>query len=338
MIDKLIIHKGDYIYIRFKALIWHSNCLIKHQTVLQSSINLLEEIYINSYPNLPLVVSFRGVVDTERPFENFFSETVSVQKRPIIFIHNESFGDKIVESIFRIAEPHKRPKHEADPEELDVIKVCCTVEKNDLVKGLIKKIETVEHEFLINAIKACHKPVSHRLLSTVVSANVEFDAAKIISEPSIFIWVCLFMADKISKLIKETFHGEAFNPNSSNIKLLAVSLRGCPFTSAVSFLINKEYDTIDHLGPKHKLFDIELFENFKKGSQYIYIGDFTVGGTEIKIAQAYAELLGCELNYAVVLSSLLDPEVFKENFILMPLTRINDVIPDAKYKLTDSTE
>jgi hypothetical protein len=90
MIDKLIIHKGDYIYIRFKALIWHSNCLIKHQTILLSSIKLLEKIYLDIYPDLPLVVSFRGVVDTERPFENFFSETVSVKKRPIIFIHNDS--------------------------------------------------------------------------------------------------------------------------------------------------------------------------------------------------------------------------------------------------------
>ena len=338
MIDKLIIHKGDYIYIRFKALIWHSNCLIKHQTILQSSINLLEKIYLDIYPDLPLVVSLRGVVDTERPFENFFSETVSVKIRPLIFIHNESFGDKVVESILRITEPTKRPKQEADPEEFDVIKVCCTSSQNDIVKGLVKKIEKVEQKFLVDAIKSCHKKVKHRLLSTVVAANVEFDAAKIVSEPSIFIWVCLFMADKILEFIKDKSQTESFNPNFSNIKLLAVSLRGSPFASAVSFLINRGYDTIDHLGPKHKLFDIELFENFKKGTQYIYIGDFVVGGTEIKIAQAYAELLGCELNYAVVLSSLLEPEVFKENFKLIPLTRINDIVPDAEYKLIDTNE
>jgi hypothetical protein len=335
MIEKLVIHKGDYIYIRFKALIWHSNCLIKHQTILQSSIKLLEEIYINTFPTIPLVVSLRGVVDTERPFENFFSETVSVKKRPIIFIHNESFSDNIIQAILRV-EKNKQPQFSSDPNELDVVKVSCTASEDLVVKGLISKIEKAEQEFLLKAIKDCHKPVNQRLLSTVVNANVEFDAAKIISEPNVFIWVCLFMADKITAFIKEKFHGDSFNPNSSNIKLLAVSLRASPFASAVSFLIDRGYDTIDHLGPKHKLFDIELIENFKKGIQYIYIGDFAVGGTEIKIAQAYAELLGCELNYAVVLSSLLEPEVFKENFTLIPLTRINDAVPNAEYKLTDT--
>lgn len=334
MIDKLIIHKGEYIYIRFKALIWHSNCLIKHQTVLQSGIKLLEDVYLNIHSSLPLVVSFKGIVDTERPFENFFSETVFNKKRPIIFIHNESFSDNIIQSILRV-EKSKRPKYESDSIEPDIIKVSCSSNEDKIVKGLIKKIEIAEQEFLKKAIRDCHKPVSHRLLSTVVTANVEFDAARIISEPHVFVWVCLFMADKILEFIKEKFQGDSFNPNSSNIRLLAVSLRASPFASAVSFLINKGYDTIDHLGPKHKLFDVELFENFKKGIQYIYIGDFTVGGTEIKIAKAYTELLGCELNYAVVLSSYLKPEIFKEVFTLVPLTLINDIVPDAEYKLTD---
>lgn len=337
MINKLLIHKGDYVYIRFKALIWHSNCLIKNTTVLQSSIKLLEEIYKNCFPTLPLIVSFRGVIDTERPLENFFSETVYAIKRPIIFIHNESFDENIVQSILRI-DLSKRPQYGSDQEEKDVIKVCCTTKEDSIVKGLINKIEIAEQDFLKSAILSCHKSINQRLLSTVVSANVEFDAAKIISEPALFVWVCLFMADKISSFIKDKMLGDNLNNDSSNIKLLAVSLRSSPFASAVSFLINRGYDTIDHLGPKHKLFDIELLENFKRGIQYIYIGDFAVGGTEIKIAQAYAELLGCELNYAVVLSSLLDPEVFKENFTLIPLTRINDIVPSAEYKLTESNK
>jgi hypothetical protein len=335
MIDKIVIHKGDYAYIRFKALIWHSNCLIKHQTILQSSIKLLEEIYLNIFPEIPLVVSFKGVVDTERPLENFFSEVVSVKKRPLIFVHNESFSDNIIQSITRITENSRRPKYESDPTELDVLKISCGPSEEKIIKGLIKKIEIAEIEFLKKAIFNCHKRVNKRLVSTIVSANVEFDAAKIISEPHVFTWICLFMADKISELIRDAFHGEAYNPNSSNIKLLAVSLRASPFASAVSYLVNKGYDTIDHLGPRHKLFDVEVFENFKKGTQYIYVGDFVIGGTEIKIAKAYAELLGCELNHAVVLGSSLSPDVFKESFSLTTLTRINDIVPDAEYKLLE---
>lgn len=338
MLDKLVFHQGDYVYIRFKALIWQSNCLISHSTIFYSSMKLLETIYLNIEPSKPLVVSLKGVIDLgDRALENFFGEIVKTKMRPIIFVHNESFSDNIIQSILRL-EIEKRPRYASDPTELGVLKVSCSANDDKVVNGLLRKIEKAELDFLKKAISGCCKSVNQRLLSTVVSANVEFDAAKIISEPHVFIWLCLFMADKIMEFIKEKFIGDSFNPNSSNIKLLAVSLRGSPFASAISYLINKGYDTIDHLGPRHKLFDVELFDNFKRGIQYIYIGDFVVGGTEIKIAQAYAELLGCELNYAFVLSSFLDPEVFKENFTLIPLTRINDVVPAAEYKLTDSND
>jgi hypothetical protein len=148
--------------------------------------------------------------------------------------------------------------------------------------------------------------------------------------------MCLFLADALDNYIKKEIEDKEKNPNAPEIKLLAVSLRGSPFASAVSLLINKSYDTIDHLGPRHKLFDFELLDNFKKGIRYIYVGDFIVGGTEVKIAKAYAELLGCELNFAIVLSSLLDPDVFKDSFNLITLTRIKEIVPDADYQLLDN--
>src|SRR6185437_2895019 len=334
MIQHLPIHKGDYVYIRFKALLWHSNCLVQHSTVLQKSVELLEKIYLEYETNFPLVVSFKGIVDSERSFENFFGEVVNKSKRPIIFIHVESFSDQLIDAILRL-DVAKRPRFETDSE--NILKVYCTTDQTSVIKGLIKKVAKAENDFLVAEIKSCSKKVNHRLNSTILSTNVEFDAAKIISEPQVFIWVCPFIADRLNDLIKENFEvaGDNFNPNAPPIKLLSVSLRGSPFASAVSYLINKGYDTIDHLGPKHKLFDVELFENFKKGVQYIYVGDFMVGGTEVKIAKAYSELLGCELNHAVVLSSLLEPDVFKDIVNLCPLTMIREIIHDAEYKLIE---
>ncbi len=334
MIDELVLHEGNYVYIRFKALIWMNNCLLEHKTILQSSVKLLELIYEKVEQSKPLVVSLKDVIEAERALEPFFSEIVNKIKRPIIFIHTESFGDKLMDTLQRLP-PEHRPRFENDDNPY-IFKVYCSKNEDEVVRNLISKVTEAEHKFLENAIKGCHKKVTHRLISTVILTNVEFDASKIISKPSCFIWICLFIADKVKEFI-EKLKGENYNPNSPPIKLLAVSLRGSPFASAVSLLTDIGYDTIDHLGPKHKLFDVEVFENFKKGIQYIYIGDFVIGGTEIKIAKAYAELLGCELDHAVVLSSLLPPSIFKD-FTLIPLTLIKEIVTDAEYQITDPKE
>jgi hypothetical protein len=224
MLDKLVFHEGDYVYIRFKALIWHSNCLIEHSTVFSSSMKLLEDIYSNIEPTKPLVVSFKGVVDLgDKALDNFFGEIVNKTKRPIIFIHNESFSDNIIQAILRL-DADNRPRYESDISELGVLKVCCSVAEDNVVKELIKKVDKAEDTFLKKAISGCHKRIDQRLLSTVVSANVEFDAAKIISEPHVFIWICLFMADKISAFIKTFLIGEQSNPNPSNPNCLKYKL------------------------------------------------------------------------------------------------------------------
>lgn len=338
MIEKLIFTEGNFIYIRLKALIWINNGLAAHSTLLYSAVESLKFIYENIDTRKPFIVSCKGVVDSgDRVLENFFSDVVNKSARPIIFIHTDSFKDFIINSLNKIDET-QAPSYEPIPAER-IIKVNCK-EPIPVLKNINKNIEKIEGKFISDTIKSCYKKDDtgqRRLLSTVVTATGEFDARKIISEPNLFIWMCLFLAESLDNYIKTEIENKEQNPNAPEIKLLAVSLRGCPFTSAVSLLINKSYDTIDHLGPKHKLFDVELLDNFKKGIRYIYVGDFLVGGTEVKIAKAYAELLGCELNHAIVLSSLLSPEVFKDNFSLITLTRIKEIVPDADYQLLDNS-
>ncbi len=335
MFKKLIITESNFVYIRLKALIWEKNGLISHATLTFSAIESLREIFENSEIRKPLIVSCKGVVDCgDRGLENFFSEVVKRSQRPIVFIHTNSLIDPLIDTLGRIGS--NAPNYENIPKK-NILKVNCDGNSIQInLQTLNSDIQDVEQRFITDTIKACYKRNDTgqiRLLSTVVMAGGEFDAGKIISEPHLFIWMCLFLAEKLDLYIKNEIEEKEKNPNAPEIKLLAVSLRGCPFAGAVSLLINKSYDTIDHLGPKHKLFDIELLNNFKKGVRYIYMGDFIVGGTEVKIAKAYAELLGCELNHAIVLSSLLEPEVFKDNFILISLTKIKDVIPDAEYQL-----
>jgi hypothetical protein len=335
MIEKLIISESSFIYIRLKALIWNSNGLTAHSTLYFTAVEALKEIYEKIDTRKPLIVSCKGVVDGgDRGLENFFADIVKNSERPIIFIHTESLLDLLLNTIHQVGA--KAPNYEQIPEK-NIFKVNCK-ESIVALNEINSEIEKVEKRFIHDTIKSCYKADKSgqvRLLSTVVKAKGEFDAGKIISEPHLFIWICLFLAETLDNYIKKEIEEKERNPNAPEIKLLAVSLRGSPFAAAISLLINKSYDTIDHLGPRHKLFDVELLDNFKKGVRYIYVGDFIVGGTEVKIAKAYAELLGCEMNYAVVLSSLLDPDVFKDNFNLIALTRIKEVVPEADYQLLD---
>jgi hypothetical protein len=335
MIEKLILSESDFIYIRLKALIWKNNGLKSPATVYFSSVESIKEIYEKIEPRKPLIISCKGVVDGgDRSFENFFADIVKPSKRPIIFIHTFPLIDLLLSSIRSVGA--KAPNSEQIPEE-NIFKVNCT-EPISILKNINSVIEEVEKKFIHDTFKGCYKPDKSgqlRLLSTVVKAKGEFDACKIISEPHLFIWICLILADALDTFIKNEIEDKERNPNSPELRLLVVSLRGSPFASAVSMLINKRYDTIDHLGPRHKLFDLELLDNFKKGIRYFYIGDFIVGGTEVKIAKAYAEILGCELNHAIVLSSWLNPDVFKDNFNLISLTRIKEIVPDADYQLLD---
>ena len=41
-------------------------------------------------------------------------------------------------------------------------------------------------------------------------------------------------------------------------------------------LLGLDYDTVDHLGPKHKLFDVDFFNNKTNKHIYIYIGDVNI--------------------------------------------------------------
>ena len=337
MIEKLIFSEGNFIYIRLKTLIWINNGLTAHSTLLFSAVESLKNIYHNLGTAKPLVVSCKGVVDGgDRALENFFGDIVKNSDRAIIFIHTDSLKDLILNSITKL-EANRAPTYEQIAEK-SIIKVNCKYDASKL-NDINNEIDKIEKKFIVETIRGCYKSdlnPTRRLSSTVVKANGEFDAGKIISEPHLFIYMCLFIAEKLDNYIRTEIEEKVQKINPPEIKLLAVSLRGSPFAAAISTLINKSYDTIDHLGPKHKLFDIEIIDSFKKGVKYIYVGDFIIGGTEVKIAQAYAELLGCELNYAIVLSSLLDPSVFKDNFNLISLTRIKEVVPDADYQLLDN--
>jgi hypothetical protein len=167
------------------------------------------------------------------------------------------------------------------------------------------------------------------LLSTPLLANGEFDASKILLDPKKFLLITTYASD-----ILEDFLLEMGINNTNNTKLLAVSLRSAPFASGLSQLLGYDFVTIDHLGPNHKLFNIDFNQKVFDKSQYVYVGDFLVGGSEIRIAQNYIQFMGGVLNHAFVLGSYLEnsDNRFKGKFDYKYLVGLKNAVPDFKIQ------
>jgi hypothetical protein len=170
------------------------------------------------------------------------------------------------------------------------------------------------------------------LPSTSILAKGEFDAKKIISNRRSMFFVCQLMADDLENFILDHVKTDVEAEGTDGFKVLAVSLRGAPLAAFLSMLLKRQFDFIDHLGPKHKLFDHEILETMEPGVKYLYVGDFIIAGTEVKIAQTYARIGGCELNHAYTIASLF-PEDRYRSFKSKSLFKILDVVKNADYKL-----
>ncbi|MEO7357975.1 MAG: hypothetical protein ABIY50_10715 [Ignavibacteria bacterium] len=321
----------DFVYVRMQGIIWAYSGLLNPSSLEDSSVVGLEKIYQDVNPDKPLIICFKGI---ERISGNdsleIFLRNAKARERKISFINVNDELKKILIQNFQLAqiEDFKKSGNGFSIFSKDNFKE----------EVIIERVREMEKERLFASMNSSFRKLDVRekhFVSTSIIADGEFDAGEIISDPKYFMWICLLMVDELNKL---KFELEEENKKSgillyTELKLIAVSLRGSPFCSAIGLLSNIKYDVLDHLGPKHKLFDTEVLENVNRGILYIYIGDFAAGGTEIKIAKTYINLINCKLKYALVIGSLLKNEVFKNDFELISLIHLKEVRPEVNYEL-----
>ena len=102
----------------------------------------------------------------------------------------------------------------------------------------------------------------------------------------------------------------------------------------MGILNDLDFINIDHIGPIHKVYDSNSLDLNHRNRNYLYIGDFVFGGTEIKLTKVYASFGGAKLNHALVLGSLFDSSVFSD-FKLHELNTLREISDEAKFKLFD---
>lgn len=194
---------------------------------------------------------------------------------------------------------------------------------------LIDEAEIFENKKVIRLIKDSYLEKEQELSSTPLLASGVFNATKLLSDPSKFRWLTLLMVDRITKCI--------MNERAASCSIVSSSLRGASIAGSVReiihFLVPTELFLFDHIGPKH---DFNLNPNhkeIKKGSLCIYIGDFLIAGTELKVTQAYCNLFSGKIDYAFVLGKYTKKDKICGDINIHSLVQLKECVSNLKYEL-----
>lgn len=314
----------DFVYIRLKGLVWTYNGLTNPNNIDKSAGDAINEIYINVEPSKPLILDCKGIVGiTDHAWDIFFS-SIEKNKREVAFINFLKIDQQINFSKKEFCSSLKTWSDDlsiiifSERKKLDIISGTYL----EIDKQILKKIS----DFVGNSFYRYEGGQMKPLSSTPIYSNGEFDAAQIISIPESFFWTSIRMADEVEKIIEENRIGAVNAPAC----LLTVSLRSSPIAAAIGLLLGLNIETVDHFGPIFRNAEGDLSSSMIY--EYIYIGDFTVGGTEIKVSKTYAHMKNCKLAHAVVIGSALEKELFKE-FQLHPLVLLRKCCDNVEYSI-----
>jgi hypothetical protein len=310
---------SKYIFTRMQVLIWCSSGTTLLHSVEKKAGDQLAQLISDFIDDKTIVINFAGIVNIDdHALDDVFVALSKVEKQLVIIN-----GYHLLSIIDRLKKEYNITITSNSSEDW----ISLGKQNQVSLKGINEERKTLKEDFIKESIKKTFIKFDskRRLHSTPILANGEYNSNLIISEIKKFMWMCFFMADRIQELLD--MH------RLTNVKLLTASLRGAPFAAMIGLIKKLEFETIDHFGPKHKVFDIEFLNRIEKGTNYIYIGDFCFGGTEIKIAKTYTEMKSSKLCHALVLGNLIDSIYFKDEFELMSLQSLEGLNPDAEFTL-----
>lgn len=167
-----------------------------------------------------------------------------------------------------------------------------------------------------------------RLQSTPLMASGIFNARGIISNPVDFVAITVGLTEMVERMIKE-------GPPTTNYRILSVSLRASPFAFAVGQFLSHDVEIVDHMGPNMKILEEYTLNSLKGKGPYCYIGDFTIGCSEIRVAETYAIAKGARIQTAAVIGSALDSEEYPFSGKFESLVNLGRIRDSETYPLID---
>jgi len=195
-----------------------------------------------------------------------------------------------------------------------------------------------------------------RLRSTPIRSSRFFDASSILGDPAKYIWVISRLTSDLQRLIKMvTARQKKGELNLKSMpRLIACTTNGVSIASGIQSLLTPgentndvKLDVIYKSGPTPRMVEEYhggIREYDSDGQDwYVYIGDYTIAGTELRIVESYAYYHGVPLLGGLTLGSILyflDPtdittEVNKEyvvegRFSVFPLVSLINLTSQFK--------
>ncbi|MGI2046670.1 hypothetical protein [Shewanella oncorhynchi] len=323
---------SDFHYTRIMLFSWECNSEPTNlsQTNGMFFIKKLTE-YINSNNATKILVNCNNVVDIDDHFLDPIKDFLLKGKVSIHF--------------FSTDETHNLVKYLDEHFDRDT-KICVSILKDNETKvinlavnenhgpdifNFIKKSLELERNGVKEIVKNSYtkSKKGEILSSTPLIPTGQFNASEIISDPSKFRWLVLLLVEAIHKVVQKD--------KPKKYTIVASSLRGSAIAGSVKellhFLSGPNLYIIDHIGPNHDVIEKPIFNNFSNSDYCVYIGDFLIAGTELKITQAYCSFLGGNIKHAFVIGQFTKQKKLWNKINLHSLVKLTDCVSDLDYKL-----
>jgi hypothetical protein len=198
-----------------------------------------------------------------------------------------------------------------------------TVAENSKCRHIEVELHKALVIYLSHLVGQSHQNVNSRLRSTPLKTKGVYQAACILGQPQALLWVAHQLALMIYRFTQTSYPNQG--ALDSKIRLLACTQHGTKLAVAVQAILNWTFaiagygpDVIDRYGPSGVFVEEYLSDEQSRPYHYIYIGDFVIAGTELKIATIHAHQRGSTIVAAFVIGSLL-PSVNMLNSQSVPL-------------------
>jgi len=298
--------------------------------VRQASGDLLADALLHCTA-IPVIINFHGITEIQPHAMNRVAEFIRHGGRTLIALAPARLRDQLEKQLGLATDACH------DVETGHVQTYGRSLGNRAQVLSLVGKAAIAEREHLEAIVRRSFHEYEkeQRLVSTAVLATGVFDAGQIVANRDSFAWVSVLMGDLFDRECAKI--EEAGRANEIPNTLLAVSLRASPFAGALAQLVARQpsLDIVDHLGPKIRLSSEHAFNDQSGASRYVYVGDFIVGGTELKIAQQYARSRGGEVVMAIVIGGWMTAETYSElaEIPVLSLVHLAELKTNAKFRL-----
>jgi len=310
----------DFAYLRLQALTWSANRAYLPSCIQANAGKALAALLDEAVTDRRCIVNAAGISSVEDHALEAVRAALKGRRTEVIFLNARGIEHDLRTALGEpaVIMPHDGGVYVYGRDHRD---------HQASVKGWIEKAASLEMDELTSRVADCFvkHPEPKRMASTPVLATGVFDARSLIKERGSFVSASLLLADALSRWIEEGKPG-AF-------RLLAVSLRSSPLAAALSLLCvsDEGVEIADHFGPKHKILEEYSLRPESFRGEYVFVGDFIIGGTEMKIASAYARSKGSRLTHALAVGSLLNAKDYGVPFNISSLVNLQRACPEASF-------